>query len=200
MSNQDPFQSAWRALWPQSGAATGEQRSAAPAAAQPTEPDLAPAAPAPEPEATEVAAEQRRRVSPARRQSDRNPLVDPLDATIPILTQVVELAEYAGETLPRTLDEVDWSKLAVLVRERVLEALLNQPGSFLDEPIRERLPRIVERGTRTLAAEIRAGLEEAMRDAVANAVTEELTKLQEEIVSRAEAARSFAPITPNDQL
>lgn len=198
MSDHDPFQSAWRALWPQAGKAVGEQPQPAPAAGEQAEEVVPAAEPAAVPEATVVAAEKRRRVSPARRQSDRNPMVDPLDATIPILTQVVELSDYAGESLPRSLDEVDWSSLAVMVRERVLEGLLNRPGSFLDEPIRERLPRIVERGTRALAAEIRSELEEAMRDAVAHAVTEELTKLQEEIVSRMEAARSLAPASPKD--
>ncbi|MBW6496373.1 MAG: hypothetical protein K0B16_17820 [Burkholderiaceae bacterium] len=203
MSDHDPFQSAWRALWPQTGTALGEQPQPEPAAVEPAEEAVPTAEPATEPaavpEATMVAAEKRRRVSPPRRQSDRHPLVDPLDATIPILTQVVELSDYAGETLPRSLDEVDWSSLAVRVRERVLEGLLTRPGSFLDEPIRERLPRIVERGARALAAEIRSELEEAMRDAVAHAVTEELTKLQEEIVSRMEAALRLAPASSKDQ-
>lgn len=206
MSEHDPFQSAWRALWPQPGKTTGGQPQPAPAAVEPAPEadqaapeDATAAAPAAPPETTVVAAKKRRRVSPPRRQSDRAPLVDPLDATIPILTQVVELPDYAGETLPRSLDEVDWSRLAVMVRERVLEGLLARPGSFLDEPIRERLPRIVERGTRALAAEIRSELEEAMRDAIAHAVTDELTRLQEEIVSRTEAARSLAAVTPKDQ-
>ena len=204
MSDHDPFQSAWRALWPDAAKAPGEQPQPPGAAEPATRPAIEPATepatePVADPETTVVAAERRRRVSPPRRQSDRNPMVDPLDATIPILTQVVELSDYAGETLPRSLEEVDWSSLAVMVRERVLEGLLNRPGSFLDAPIRERLPRIVERGTRALAGEIRAELEEAMRDAVAHAVTEELTRLQEEIVSRIEAARSLAPARPKDQ-
>ncbi len=199
MSDHDPFQSAWRALWPEAGKAGGEQPQPPPVAAQPAEEVVPAAEPEAEPEETVAAAEKRRRVSPPRRQSDRNPLVDPLDATIPILTQVVELSDYAGETLPRSLDEVDWSALAVMVRERVLEGLRSRPGSLLDKPIRERLQRIVERGTRALAAEIRSELEEAMRDAVAHAVSEELTKLQEEIVSRVEATRSLASASPKDQ-
>lgn len=199
MSDHDPFQSAWRALWPQTGKAIGEQPQPTPLAIEPAEAVVPVAEPETAPEATVVAAEKRRRVSPPRRQSDRNPMVDPLDATIPTLTQVVELSDYAGETLPRSLDEVDWSALAVMVRERVLDGLLNRPGSFLDAPIGERVARVMERGTRSLAAEIRSELEEAMRDALAHAVTEELTKLQEEIVSRVEAARSLAPAAPKDQ-
>ena len=199
MSEHDPFSSAWRSLWPKQGDSEAPARSQAENAAEPSP------GPGTQSESQASAAsvapggERRRRVGPPRRQSDRTPLVDPLDATIPILTQVVELPEYAGEPLPRSLDEVDWSRLATTVRERVLESLLNQPGDFIDEPMRERLPRIVERGVRGLAAELRSELEEALRDAVAQAVTEELTRLQEEIVSRAEAERSLFPATPKEQ-
>lgn len=163
--DHDPFDSAWRALWPvatEDAAAPG-----VPARRRPAPPAL--------------------RMAPTRAPAPA--VASAFDETIPTLTEIVPTPLDAGDELPRTLDEVDWSGLALQVREQVLDALLRQPERFLDEPLRERLQRVVARATKALTLEIRTSVDEAVRDAVAHAVAEELMRVQAEILDRGQATR-----------
>ncbi len=208
MSDQDPFHSAWRALWPQAHPEKSEADDATSgndATGEDVLKRTPPQRPAPIPATPWVAPERTAPVVPeapsvvAAAPPDADapePVARALDETIPLLTEVLELPPELDDGLPRTLDEVDWSRLALQVREQVLDDLLRQPERFLDEPLRERVQRVVERGTRALAIEIRASVEESVREAIALAVAEELTRVQAEILYRGHTTRVPDPNDP----
>ena len=203
MSDQDPFRSAWRALWPKAHPRDGESEEQRPAAApaQAAEPAQTEREPVSVPAFLDLSATadpsgQPQPETAAERRPDPPPVARALDESIPLLTEIVELPQPAEEALPESLAQVDWSRLALQVREQVLDDLLRQPERLLDEPLRERVQRVVERATRALALELRATVEETVREAIAVAVAEELTRIQAEILYRGDATR--VP-DPNDQ-
>lgn len=104
------------------------------------------------------------------------------DDAIPMLTEVVEVPRYDRAELPATLAAVDWSQLALRVQENVLERLLERSDALLDEPLRASLQAVIGRATESLAAELGTTLQQLIRDLVARAVTEELTRVHDEIV------------------
>ncbi len=111
---------------------------------------------------------------------------------IPMLTEVVELPRYDRSELPATLTGIDWSQLALRVQENVLERLLNRSGALLDAQLRSSLQAVIGRATESLAADLGETLQELIRDLVARTVTEELTRVHDEVVR----ARSGASPDP----
>ena len=104
------------------------------------------------------------------------------DDAIPMLTEVVEVPRYDRAELPATLASVDWSQLALRVQENVLERLLNRSDALLEEQLRASLHAVIGRATESLAAELGTTLQQLIRDLVARAVTEELTRVHDEMV------------------
>ncbi len=107
---------------------------------------------------------------------------DPNDDAIPMLTEVLEVPRYDRSELPRSLSELDWAQLAMRVRENVLEGLLGRPDALLDPQLRASLQAVIGRATESLAADLGAVLEHAIRDLVARAVEEEITRVHDEVV------------------
>jgi hypothetical protein len=106
------------------------------------------------------------------------------DEAIPMLTEIVDVPRYVPEDLPETLAEVDWSSLAERVRENVTERLGRRSQLMLDELLRDSLQAVVDRAADSLAAELRGSLSQMVRDIVARAVTEEITRVHAEISKR----------------
>jgi hypothetical protein len=106
------------------------------------------------------------------------------DEPIPMLTEVVQVPRYDTEDLPQTLAEVDWGDLAQRVRENVLERLLRRSDALLDAQLQDTLVPVLERAAETVAHELHDALNRMIRDIVARAVTEELTRLHAEIAKR----------------
>jgi uncharacterized membrane-anchored protein YjiN (DUF445 family) len=106
------------------------------------------------------------------------------DEAIPMLTEIVDVPRYVPETLPRTLEEVDWSELAERVRENVAERLVRRTQTLLDAALRDSMQAVIERAAETVASELRASMERMVRDLVARAVNEELTRVHAEIARR----------------
>ncbi|RPH67181.1 MAG: hypothetical protein EHM83_02150 [Burkholderiales bacterium] len=104
------------------------------------------------------------------------------DDAIPMLTEVVEVPRYDPSELPRTLTAIDWSQLALRVQENVLERLLSRSDALLDAQLRSSLQTLIGRATESLAAELATTLEQLIRDLVARAVTEELTRVHDEVI------------------
>lgn len=104
------------------------------------------------------------------------------DDAIPMLTEVVEVPRYDRSELPRTLVEIDWAQLAMRVRENVLEGLLGRSDAMLDAQLRASLQAVIGRATESLAADLGTTLEQLIRDLVARAVTEEITRVHDEVV------------------
>ncbi|MBX3591686.1 MAG: hypothetical protein KF786_09990 [Burkholderiaceae bacterium] len=104
------------------------------------------------------------------------------DDAIPMLTEVVEVPRYDRSELPRTLVEIDWAQLAMRVRENVLEGLLGRSDAMLDAQLRASLQAVIGRATESLAADLGTTLEQLIRDLVARAVTEEITRVHDEVI------------------
>jgi hypothetical protein len=104
------------------------------------------------------------------------------DDAIPMLTEIVEVPRYDRSELPRTLVEIDWAQLAMRVRENVLEGLLGRSDAMLDAQLRASLQTVIGRATESLAADLGTTLEQLIRDLVARAVTEEITRVHDEVV------------------
>ena len=110
-------------------------------------------------------------------------------ADIPMLTEVVQVPRYDTEDLPQTLAEVDWGDLGQRVRENVLERLLRRSDALLDAQLQNTLTPVLERAAETVAHELHDALNRMIRDIVARAVTEELTRLHAEIAKRNRSPR-----------
>ncbi|MCA3177304.1 MAG: hypothetical protein O9345_24355 [Burkholderiaceae bacterium] len=110
------------------------------------------------------------------------------DAAIPMLTEIVQVPRYVAQDLPKSLDDVDWAELAERVRENVTERLTRRSQALLDAQMRESLQAVVDRAAESLASELRASLSQMMRDIVARAVTEEITRVHAEIARRSGTA------------
>jgi hypothetical protein len=108
---------------------------------------------------------------------------------IPMLTEVVQVPRYDTEDLPQTLAEVDWGDLGQRVRENVLERLLRRSDALLDAQLQNTLTPVLERAAETVAHELHDALNRMIRDIVARAVTEELTRLHAEIAKRNRSSR-----------
>jgi uncharacterized membrane-anchored protein YjiN (DUF445 family) len=106
------------------------------------------------------------------------------EESIPMLTEIVQVARYAAEELPATLDDVDWSELAERVRVNVTERLTRRSQALLDAQLRESMEAVIDRAAESLAAELRVLLSQMVRDIVGRAVTEELTRVHAEISRR----------------
>jgi len=106
------------------------------------------------------------------------------DEAIPMLTEIVQVPRYNAEDLPETLTQVDWAELGERVRENVTERLLRRSDALLDNQLRGTLQVVLDRAAETLASELQASLAQMIRDIVARAVTEELTRLHAEIARR----------------
>ncbi len=102
----------------------------------------------------------------------------------PTLTEVMSVPRYASAELPETLTEVDWTQLALRVRENVLERLMRRSEVMLDAQLKSTLETITARAAESLAVEMNDSLSQLIRDIVARAVNEELTRLQTEIQRR----------------
>ncbi len=113
-----------------------------------------------------------------------------LAADIPMLTEVVQVPRYDTEDLPPTLADVDWGDLSQRVRENVLERLLRRSDALLDAQLQNTLAPILERAVDTVAHELHDALNRMIRDIVARAVTEELTRLHAEIANRNRSSRA----------
>lgn len=111
------------------------------------------------------------------------------DDAIPMLTEVVEVPRYDSSELPQTLTGIDWPQLALRVQENVLERLLNRSEALLDAQLRASLQAVIGRAAESLAADLGATLQELIRDLVARAVTEELTRVHDEVVRARSGAR-----------
>jgi hypothetical protein len=111
------------------------------------------------------------------------------DAGIPLLTEVIDTSTLdqnaaatdapltsAPLTPPpsQTLDAEQWEQLERELRERVLQQVLNRIDFALEQRVRDSLADVLQTAVESLAAEIRTGLQQTVKDVVARAVMHEI--------------------------
>jgi hypothetical protein len=107
------------------------------------------------------------------------PSADAGDNDIPTLTEVVQVqsVDTAGLVPPR--GDVDQQQT-----EEVLQRLLRRSDMLLEAPLQHALMPVMERLAGIVARELHDSLERIVREVVARAVTEELTRLHGETDER----------------
>ncbi len=114
-------------------------------------------------------------------ESDAAPMPD---GSIPMLTEIIRLADDVDEPLPASLEHVDWAALAQRVRDDVLGRLMRNSDAMLAPELRATLATVLERTLQQLGDELQGTLSQLVRDLVARAVADEITRLHDEIESR----------------
>ena len=118
-------------------------------------------------------------IPPAVRQP--RPATPEDEEAIPMLTDVVNVQRYHPDQLPRSFADVDWSELAGQVRENVLERLLRRGDILLDGQMNHALAPVISRAVETMTRDVHDTLNRLIRDIVARAVNEEITRLHAEM-------------------
>ncbi|MFZ6863937.1 hypothetical protein ACO0K7_14990 [Undibacterium sp. Ji67W] len=117
-----------------------------------------------------------------------------LDASIPVLTEVIPLEEIssedaAGLSVPAVsghthdqphehgpISEEQWQLLEQTLRENVLKQVLTRVDFVLEHRVRDNLADVLQTAVSALAEEIRAGLKNSLEDVVTRAVNQEIAK------------------------
>ncbi|RJG05379.1 hypothetical protein D3870_04505 [Noviherbaspirillum cavernae] len=115
------------------------------------------------------------------------------DAGIPVLTEIIPAAGNGSpppapmarpnhvpqetQTSPAQ-DGEQWTELERDIRERVLQQVLERIDFVLEQRVRDSLADVLQTAVESLTADIRSGLHHTIRDVVARAVSQEISKLQ----------------------
>jgi hypothetical protein len=124
------------------------------------------------------------------------------DAGIPVLTEIIPApqpvlaATVATATAPAVTEkaavvsldasadpvrnEDQWNRLEREVTERVLYQVLERIDFVLEQRVRDNLADVLQTAVERLAADIKSGLEQSLKEIVTRAVTQEITRLQTE--------------------
>ncbi len=120
------------------------------------------------------------------------------DASIPILTQVIEPASGARAAVPPQAEaprqnpaaiprlelarpesaSTEWTQIEREISERVLRQIQGRIDFVLEHRIKDGLAEALQRMTDEMTAEIRRGLQITLEDVIARAVAQEIARLQ----------------------
>lgn len=127
---------------------------------------------------------------------------DALDATIPILTEIIEqeqdlagaalapeplspmepdrteAADPAGVQAAATLSDSQWQALEHQISERVLRQLQTRIDFVLEHRVRDGLADALQLALEGIAENIKRGLHQTLEEVIARAVAQEIAKLQ----------------------
>jgi hypothetical protein len=131
---------------------------------------------------------------------------NPLDANIPVLTDIILPQEPAAAALvpevapasapipapdiapvqaapaehedghAAALSEEEWSRLELTIRENVLKQVLARVDFVLEHRVRDSLADVLQTAVEQLATDIRAGLHKTMEEVITRAITQEISK------------------------
>jgi hypothetical protein len=132
-------------------------------------------------------------------------MTNPLDAGIPVLTEIIETPQQAHfavsvpipapapapEIMPRTSaspaasastswDDALWQEAEHDMRERVLHQVMQGIDRALEQRVRDSLADVLQVAVERLAMEIRQGLHHSVKELVSQAVAEEIRLLKNE--------------------
>jgi hypothetical protein len=120
------------------------------------------------------------------------------DAGIPVLTEIIPAPQpvLVAATAPAVTEkaavvsldasadpvrnEEQWNRLEREVTERVLYQVLERIDFVLEQRVRDNLADVLQTAVERLAADIKSGLEQSLKEVVTRAVTQEITRLQTE--------------------
>lgn len=121
---------------------------------------------------------------------------DALDATIPVLTEIIAQGQdFAGRVsppsavspaepaaadapYPAALSDRQWEALQHEISERTLHQLQTRIDFVLEHRIRDSLADALQLAAEGIAAEIRRGLHQTLEDVIARAVAQEIARLR----------------------
>ena len=114
-----------------------------------------------------------------------------LDASIPVLTEVIPLEEMSPENATAlvtpgnvdvhsqdTISDEQWQILEQTLRENVLKQVLTRVDFVLEHRVRDSLADVLQTAVSGLAEEIRAGLKNSLEDVVTRAVNQDIAKAE----------------------
>jgi hypothetical protein len=129
-------------------------------------------------------------------------MTNPLDAGIPVLTEIIEAPQQAHTAAPAavpapapeisphepaspaslssvpTWDEALWLEAEHDMRERVLHRVMQGVDRALEQRVRDGLADVLQVAVERLALEIRQGLHQSVKDLVTQAVADEIQTLK----------------------
>ncbi len=123
------------------------------------------------------------------------------DPGIPVLTEIIDSPEQESasampeQTIGATrFDEhnvealevemlshwnnEEWKRLERKIRERILRRILGRIDAVLEQQVRDHLADVLQIAVEGLASDIKSGLHESLEQVVANAVSQEIMRLQ----------------------
>lgn len=124
-----------------------------------------------------------------------------LEAGIPVLTEIIpnpppqsapDIAPPPPPPVPEPQEDLatlenraalifnegQWERLEREVRERVLRQVLDRIDFVMEQRVRDSLADVLQIAVENLAAEIKGGLHQSIKEVVTRAVSQEITKLQ----------------------
>lgn len=106
--------------------------------------------------------------------------VHPFDASIPVLTEVLDDQPVAvvPDPAPAEPQPTEWEALERQLSERILQQLQSRVDFVLEQRIKDSMEEVLSTALRGLTAEIRSGLHDTLSKIVTRAVAQELTHLQ----------------------
>ena len=116
---------------------------------------------------------------------------NPLDSSIPILTEVIAVNDPDERTYPSTvelatsatpatnlMDQQSWEELEKTLRESVLRQLLTRVDFVLEHRVRDSLADVLQTAVDGLAQEIRGGLSKSLEEIIQRTISQEISKIQ----------------------
>jgi hypothetical protein len=100
-------------------------------------------------------------------------------ATAPAVTEKAAVVSLDASADP-VRNEEQWNRLEREVTERVLYQVLERIDFVLEQRVRDNLADVLQTAVERLAADIKSGLEQSLKEIVTRAVTQEITRLQTE--------------------
>ncbi|MEA5097997.1 MAG: hypothetical protein VB032_05620 [Burkholderiaceae bacterium] len=111
------------------------------------------------------------------------------DASIPVLTQVLEQSSAPAAAVTAasapcpipTLGAIagdEWAQVEREISERVLHQIQERVDLVLDHRIKDGVAVALQKVTEEITTEIRRGLQITLRDVIARAVAQEISRLQ----------------------
>lgn len=116
-----------------------------------------------------------------------------LDASIPVLTEVITTDALFSQVDTPILDEIEkhkdeathqhgamteeeWQLMEQTLRENILKQVLTRVDFVLEHRVRDSLADVLQTAVEKLAHEIRVGLKNSLEEVVTRAVTQEIAK------------------------